>query len=401
MADLPSNIEDLLWQRTVEGDRIEYKAGWNPAAVMRTLCAFANDFENLGGGEIIEKSFRGPIHEEVRAALRFIQNEVIREKVIKRKDKAEAIRLFNYPFAAVEEAVVNAVYHRSYEQPEPVEVRVSPDRIEVVSYPGPDVSIRMAALNGGRLVARRYRNRRIGDFLKELDLTEGRCTGIPTMRTAMAENGSPPPRFATDEGRTYFFVELLVHPELPGIAKSHVKAHDGAHVEAHVRAHDGAHVRAHDGAHVKGHDEAHDGAHDGAHVRAHDGAHVKGHDEAHVQAHDGAHVEAHVEAHDGACVKEDDGGHVEAHDAAHVKTVWKMNPTESTILKFLENAPQSRLAIAVLLGLTSRSGHLYKAIFRLRDVGYVELTEPESPQSRNQKYRITEKGRAGLVRCET
>ena len=377
MADLPINIEDLLRQRTVEGDRIEYKAGWNPAAVMRTLCAFANDFENLGGGEIIEKSFRGPIHEEVRAALRFIQNEVIREKVIKRKDKAEAIRLFNYPFAAVEEAVVNAVYHRSYEQPEPVEVRVSPDRIEVVSYPGPDVSIRMAALNGGRLVARRYRNRRIGDFLKELDLTEGRCTGIPTMRTAMAENGSPPPRFATDEGRTYFFVELLVHPELPGIAKSHVKAHDGAHVEAHVRAHDGAHVRAHDGAHVKGHDEAH------------------------VQAHDGAHVEAHVEAHDGACVKEDDGGHVEAHDAAHVKTVWKMNPTESTILKFLENAPQSRLAIAVLLGLTSRSGHLYKAIFRLRDVGYVELTEPESPQSRNQKYRITEKGRAGLVRCET
>ena len=377
MADLPINIEDLLRQRTVEGDRIEYKAGWNPAAVMRTLCAFANDFENLGGGEIIEKSFRGPIHEEVRAALRFIQNEVIREKVIKRKDKAEAIRLFNYPFAAVEEAVVNAVYHRSYEQPEPVEVRVSPDRIEVVSYPGPDVSIRMAALNGGRLVARRYRNRRIGDFLKELDLTEGRCTGIPTMRTAMAENGSPPPRFATDEGRTYFFVEFLVHPELPGIAKSHVKAHDGAHVEAHVRAHDGAHVRAHDGAHVKGHDEAH------------------------VQAHDGAHDGAHVEAHDGACVKEDDGGHVEAHDAAHVKTVWKMNPTESTILKFLENAPQSRLAIAVLLGLTSRSGHLYKAIFRLRDVGYVELTEPESPQSRNQKYRITEKGRAGLVRCET
>ncbi|MFN5799694.1 MAG: hypothetical protein ACK5AN_19400, partial [Planctomyces sp.] len=36
MADLPSNIEDLLWQRTVEGDRVEYKAGWNPAAVMRS-----------------------------------------------------------------------------------------------------------------------------------------------------------------------------------------------------------------------------------------------------------------------------------------------------------------------------------------------------------------------------
>jgi len=28
-------------------------------------------------------------------------------------------------------------------------------------------------------VSRRYRNRRIGEFLKELNLTEGRSTGIP------------------------------------------------------------------------------------------------------------------------------------------------------------------------------------------------------------------------------
>ena len=50
---LPLNLDDLLRQRTVEGDRIEYKAGWNPDAVVRTLCAFANDFENLGGGYIV------------------------------------------------------------------------------------------------------------------------------------------------------------------------------------------------------------------------------------------------------------------------------------------------------------------------------------------------------------
>jgi len=47
------NLEDLLRQRTVERDRIEYKAGWNPDPTIRTLCAFANDFENLGGGYII------------------------------------------------------------------------------------------------------------------------------------------------------------------------------------------------------------------------------------------------------------------------------------------------------------------------------------------------------------
>ena len=46
---LPINLNDLLRQRTVEGERIEYKTGWNPDAIIRTLCAYANDFENLGG----------------------------------------------------------------------------------------------------------------------------------------------------------------------------------------------------------------------------------------------------------------------------------------------------------------------------------------------------------------
>lgn len=50
---LPINLFDLLRQRTVEGERIEYKAGWNPDATIRTLCAFANDFENLGGGYVV------------------------------------------------------------------------------------------------------------------------------------------------------------------------------------------------------------------------------------------------------------------------------------------------------------------------------------------------------------
>ena len=506
MPDLPINIEDLLRQRTVEGERIEYKAGWNPTAIMRTLCAFANDFENLGGGyliigqdcdengqpvfppvglndnqldpiqqqllafcnqiqppyfpilsveeyegrklivlwapggqnrpykaprdvkaknkeyhyfirrysstvqvvensedqrellsltatipfddrqcptarvddlklplikeylkevgsnladagnlsllelcrqmnivdggdefvtprnvgllffndeptkflsgsqidvvifpkgpgggELIEKSFRGPIHEQVRSALRYIQNEVIRERVIKQRDRAEAIRLFNYPFPAIEEALVNAVYHRSYEQQEPVEVRISPDRIEIVSYPGPDASIRIEALNGERIVARRYRNRRIGDFLKELDLTEGRCTGIPTIRAAMAENGSPPPRFATDETRTYFFAELLVHPDLPGIGT----AKDETHVEAYV----------------------------------------------------------------------------------------ELTEDESALLDFIAVEPKSRAEIAAQLGVSPRGRAVNRVLGGLLSGALVEMTIPDKPSSRNQKYRATDTGK--------
>ena len=63
--------------------------------------------------------------------------------------------------------MVNAVYHCSYEIREPIEVRVLPDSITIVSYPGPDHSIRMTDLETGYFAARRYRNRRIGEFLKE------------------------------------------------------------------------------------------------------------------------------------------------------------------------------------------------------------------------------------------
>ncbi len=50
---LPINISDLLQRKVVESERIEFKASWNPAPIMRTICAFANDFQNLGGGYVI------------------------------------------------------------------------------------------------------------------------------------------------------------------------------------------------------------------------------------------------------------------------------------------------------------------------------------------------------------
>ena len=58
-----------------------------------------------------------------------------------------------------------------------------------------------------------YRNRRIGEFLKELHLTEGRNTGFQKIIRALKANGSPMPIFETDEERTYFLTTFLIHPE--------------------------------------------------------------------------------------------------------------------------------------------------------------------------------------------
>ncbi len=65
-----------------------------------------------------------------------------------------------------EEALVNAVYHRSYDIQDPIEVRINRESISVVSHPGPDASITLEDMKSGRMVNRRYRNRRIGELLK-------------------------------------------------------------------------------------------------------------------------------------------------------------------------------------------------------------------------------------------
>ncbi len=51
--NLPINIDSLLRSRTIESERVEYKAGWNPEGVLHALAAFANDFHNLGGGYVV------------------------------------------------------------------------------------------------------------------------------------------------------------------------------------------------------------------------------------------------------------------------------------------------------------------------------------------------------------
>jgi ATP-dependent DNA helicase RecG len=155
-----------------------------------------------------------------RDALDYIKRNLITETVIKHPDRAEATRVENFPYAAIEEAVVNAVYHRGYDTREPVEIRLERDEMMIISYPGPDRSVRLDQLQAGRAQPRRYRNRRIGEFLKELEFTEGRCTGIPKIIEAMARNGSPPAEFEFDEDHSYFMVRLPIHPAAQEVAES-------------------------------------------------------------------------------------------------------------------------------------------------------------------------------------
>lgn len=169
---------------------------------------FADD---AGGDLIEERTFRGPLQYQLSDALRYLDSFCI-TMVEKVPSKPEANRMVTYPYEAIREALVNAVYHRSYEIGEPTKVYVYPDRMVITSYPGPGPGLELRHFHGGEVPAVASRNRRIGELLKELKLAESRGTGVPKIRRHMRRGGSPEPRFDFDEGRNYFRVILPVHP---------------------------------------------------------------------------------------------------------------------------------------------------------------------------------------------
>lgn len=180
------------------------------------IVEFADD---EGGNVQGEHFFRGPLHDQLRQALRYLEN-LIPSHLEKLPDRAAARGWAGYPVPALRESLANAIYHRSYDADmvEPTKVYLYPNRVEITSYPGPVPGITIEHLRGkARMPQVGSRNRRIGEYLKELRLAEGRFTGIPKIRGAMEKNGSPEPEFDFDEGRTYFRVTLPAHPEYVAI----------------------------------------------------------------------------------------------------------------------------------------------------------------------------------------
>ncbi len=161
---------------------------------------------------------RGTVPQMIEETMRYLRTMVIQLHIIKQTSEPSK-RIYNYPEKAIEEAICNAFYHRDYRSRTPIVVEVQPYEITVTSAAGPDRSIPMDAIQKGeRMVSRFYRNRRLGEFLKELSLTEGRNTGIPTIQRELARNGSPAATFETDEDRLSFLVRIPCHEGEEGLS---------------------------------------------------------------------------------------------------------------------------------------------------------------------------------------
>lgn len=293
-------------------------------------------FNDETGTEYSEKIFSGGLHQQLRNALDYLQNKFSEQIIRKSASIPESERIVKYPYAALEEALCNAVYHRGYNNDSTIEVRIYPNRIDIISFPGPLPPLDKEKLRNNQFDIRKYRNRRIGEFLKDLHLTEGRATGIPTIIDAMKKNGSPPPVFETDENRTYFKTTLFTHPSFALISES---------VQVSVQVSEQANFFI-----INNLEEVVDS----------------------------------IETY---------GEQVSVQVREQVKSVIPTKKIKALLgILDLCTSPQKRQTILNYLNISNHPKNYVNNIIPLIENNLLELTVPDKPRSRLQKYRITEKG---------
>lgn len=100
----------------------------------------------------------------------------------------------DYPMAALQQLVRNAVMHRTYEATNaPVRISWFNDRIEIMSPGGPFGIV--TRQNFGKPGYTDYRNPTLAEAMKALGFVQKFGAGIPTAIQRLAENGNPPAEF--------------------------------------------------------------------------------------------------------------------------------------------------------------------------------------------------------------
>ena len=171
---------DLLDQMELLAGPPEYRFPRNAALMLfceypekffSYTCIELVDFQRDSGEKAFtEYTFRGPVQSQIRQLIAQLRTLVLAEMVIKVVYQPEARRPGSYPPRAVEEAIANCIFHRDYQRHDPVRVSLHADRLVFQNGGGPDRAIRAEDFDTGRVQSRHYRNRRLGSFLKALDL---------------------------------------------------------------------------------------------------------------------------------------------------------------------------------------------------------------------------------------
>jgi len=170
------------------------------------ILADAYDDDRVSGRPKGQASINAPIPHALETVLKFIDAHTLHPR---RVVGLNNLRLDEYPVAALREALVNAVAHRSYDDSSrKILVRLFRDRIEVASpgYPPKPLTLPKLRRGGYRPCSR---NPLIAQTLATLAVMEQRGSGFARMREAMLNHGLGEPSIAQQDG---FFVVTLPGP---------------------------------------------------------------------------------------------------------------------------------------------------------------------------------------------
>ena len=150
-SDFTGNLSGILEQMDLLEGPVEKRQIKNVAAMMFSenpakffkatqvdIVMFPDGRENNPDNIIEVPPIKGTVPQMIAETLSYLRTNVVKERITKLPDDEKSKKCFNYPYQALEEAVVNALYHRNYQEREPVEITIEPDRISILSYSGPD-----------------------------------------------------------------------------------------------------------------------------------------------------------------------------------------------------------------------------------------------------------------------
>lgn len=166
----------------------------------------AYDDVRIGGRPKGQATINAPLPHALAQVLEFIDAHTFHPR---RVVGLNNLRLDEYPVAALREALVNAVAHRTYDdRARKVLVRVYSDRVEIANPGYPPQPLTLAKLRKGGYNPC-SRNPLIAQTLATLGLMEQRGSGFARMREAMLNHGLDAPTLAQEDG---FFVVTLPGP---------------------------------------------------------------------------------------------------------------------------------------------------------------------------------------------
>ena len=105
---------------------------------------------------------------------------------------------YDYPPSALRQIVYNAVMHRDYELPLPVQLHWYKERIEIISPGGAYGNVTTKSFGEPGVVS--YRNPLVAEVMKNAGYIERFGVGIQVAKKALRRNGNPPPEFQVESG---------------------------------------------------------------------------------------------------------------------------------------------------------------------------------------------------------